>query len=49
MGLAAGTILYLCCLTNDEAMTQKDIAEAAGVLLGAQNAVMGFFYSGYQK
>jgi transcription initiation factor TFIIB len=30
MGLAA-TILYLSCLRNDEAVTQKDIAEAAGV------------------
>ena len=30
MGLAA-TILYLSCLGNDEAVTQKDIAEAAGV------------------
>jgi transcription initiation factor TFIIB len=30
MGLAA-TILYLSCLRNDETVTQKDIAEAAGV------------------
>jgi transcription initiation factor TFIIB len=30
MGLAA-TVLYLSCLTNGEATTQKDIAEAAGV------------------
>jgi transcription initiation factor TFIIB len=30
MGLAA-TILYLSCLRNDEAITQKDIAGAAGV------------------
>lgn len=30
MGLAA-TILYLYCLRNDETVTQKDIAEAAGV------------------
>jgi transcription initiation factor TFIIB len=30
MGLAA-TILYLSCLRNEEAVTQKDIAEAAGV------------------
>ena len=30
MALAA-TILYLSCLRNDEAVTQKDIAEAAGV------------------
>ena len=30
MGLAA-TILYLSCLRNDEAVTQKDIAEASGV------------------
>jgi transcription initiation factor TFIIB len=30
MGLAA-TILYLSCLRSDEAVTQKDIAEAAGV------------------
>jgi transcription initiation factor TFIIB len=30
MGLAA-TILYLSCLRNDEAVTQKDIAEAAGI------------------
>jgi transcription initiation factor TFIIB len=30
MSLAA-TILYLSCLRNDEAVTQKDIAEAAGV------------------
>jgi transcription initiation factor TFIIB len=30
MSLAA-TILYLYCLRNDEAVTQKDIAEAAGV------------------
>jgi transcription initiation factor TFIIB len=30
MGLAA-TILYLSCMRNDEVVTQKDIAEAAGV------------------
>jgi transcription initiation factor TFIIB len=30
MGLAA-TVLYLSCLRNDEARTQRDIAEAAGV------------------
>ena len=30
MGLAA-TVLYLSCLTNGEATTQRDIAEAAGV------------------
>jgi transcription initiation factor TFIIB len=30
MGLAA-TVLYLSCLRNDEARTQKEIAEAAGV------------------
>jgi transcription initiation factor TFIIB len=30
MGLAA-TVLYLSCLSNGEYMTQKDIAEAAGV------------------
>jgi transcription initiation factor TFIIB len=30
MGLAA-TVLYLSCLTNGEATTQKEIAEAAGV------------------
>jgi transcription initiation factor TFIIB len=30
MSLAA-TILYLSCLRNDEAVTQKDVAEAAGV------------------
>ena len=30
MSLAA-TILYLSCLRNDEAVTQKDLAEAAGV------------------
>jgi transcription initiation factor TFIIB len=30
MGLAA-TVLYLSCLTNGEAITQKEIAEAAGV------------------
>jgi transcription initiation factor TFIIB len=30
MGLAA-TILYLSCLRNDEDVTQKNIAEAAGV------------------
>lgn len=30
MGLAAA-VLYLSCLNNDEASTQKDIAEAAGV------------------
>jgi transcription initiation factor TFIIB len=30
MSLAA-TILYLCCLRNDEAVTQKELAEAAGV------------------
>ena len=27
----AATILYLCCLRNDEAVTQKELAEAAGV------------------
>jgi transcription initiation factor TFIIB len=27
----AATILYLCCLRNDEAVTQKVLAEAAGV------------------
>jgi len=30
MGLAA-TVLYLSCLTNGEAITQREIAEAAGV------------------
>lgn len=30
MGLAA-TVLYLSCLTNGEATTQRDVAEAAGV------------------
>jgi transcription initiation factor TFIIB len=30
MSLAA-TILYLSCMRNDEAVTQKDLAEAAGV------------------
>ncbi|MDQ3807926.1 MAG: HTH domain-containing protein, partial [Thermoproteota archaeon] len=30
MGLAA-TVLYLSCLTNGETITQRDIAEAAGV------------------
>jgi transcription initiation factor TFIIB len=30
MGLAA-TVLYLSCLTNGEATTQKEMAEAAGV------------------
>ncbi|MGA3112481.1 MAG: AsnC family transcriptional regulator, partial [Candidatus Bathyarchaeia archaeon] len=30
MGLAAAA-LYIACLQNDERVTQKDVAEAAGV------------------